>query len=124
MEAPMTLMDDFRKRTEGGLKTLKETAEGIAFNVEKQARIARKKMEILKIQRRIQKVYGEVGEYVYGEYVLERPISMESPFLKDHMAAVSDLKAEVRAIEEAIDEVRSTQPPNQEEPTPPTDEST
>ncbi len=34
----MTLMDDFRKKTEDGLKTLKETAEGIAFNVEKQAK--------------------------------------------------------------------------------------
>lgn len=49
----MTLMDDFRKKTEDGLKTLKETAEGIAFNVEKQAKIARKKMDVMRIQRKI-----------------------------------------------------------------------
>ncbi len=46
----MTMMDDFVKKTEEGIKTLKETAEGIAFNVEKQAKMAGKKMEILRIQ--------------------------------------------------------------------------
>lgn len=112
----MTLMDDFKKRTEDGLKTLKETAEGIAFNVEKQAKIARKKMDIMKIQRRIQKVYGEVGEYVYGEYTMERPISMESPFLRDRMASISQQKIEVREIEEEIEEIRLKQPPGHEEP--------
>jgi hypothetical protein len=115
----MTLMDDFRKKTEDGLKTLKETAEGIAFNVEKQARIARKKMEVMKTQRRIQKVYGEIGEYVYGEYVMERPLVLESPFLKDRMTSISQMKNEVREIEDEIEEVRATQPPNRQEPGPP-----
>ncbi len=39
----MAMMDDFMKKTGDGLKTLKETAEGIAMNVERQARIAAKK---------------------------------------------------------------------------------
>lgn len=112
----MTLMDDFVKKTEDGLKTLKETAEGIAFNVEKQAKIARKKMEIMKIQRRIQKIYGEIGEYVYGEYALNRPIAMESPFLSDRMVSVSQLKREIQLVEDEIEEVRATQAP---EPGPP-----
>jgi len=111
----MTLMDDFRRKTEDGLKTLKETAEGIAFNVEKQARIAGKKMDIMRIQRKVQKLYTEVGEYVYGEFALERPILMEAPFLKERMTAISEMKAEVREIEKKIEEVRKTQPPGHED---------
>jgi hypothetical protein len=102
----MTLMDDFKKRTEEGFKTLRETAEGIAFNVEKQARIAKRKMDIMKIQRKVQKLYGEVGEYVYGEYVMERAVMMETPFLKERMAAITDLKGEIREIEDEIEEIR------------------
>lgn len=105
----MTLMDDFRKKTEDGLKTLKETAEGIAFNVEKQARIAGKKMDIMRIQRKVQKLYAEVGEYVYEEFMMERQIATETPFLKDSMTAISEMKAEMREIEKQIEEVRGTQ---------------
>jgi hypothetical protein len=119
----MTLMDDFRKKTEDGLKTLKETAEGIAFNVEKQARIARKKMGVIKIQRGMQRVYREVGEYVYGEYAMERQVNMESPFLKDRMTSISQMKVEVREIEEEIDEIRTTQPPTHQEPMGPEDKT-
>jgi vacuolar-type H+-ATPase subunit H len=111
-------MDDFKKRTEDGLKTLKETAGDIAFSVEKQARIARKKMDLMKIRRSIQKVYSEVGEYVYGEYAMQRPINMESPFLKDRMASISEMKADAREIEEEIEKVRTTQPPSREPKTP------
>ncbi len=110
----MTIIDEFKKKTEDGLKTLKETAEGIAFNVEKQAKIARKKMDIMKVQRRIQKLYAEVGEYVYGEYAMERVVTLETPFLKDRLNAISQLKAEVREIEEEIEETRRTQPPKHE----------
>ncbi len=119
----MTLIDDFRKRTEDGLKTLKETAEEIAFNVEKQAKVARKKVEALRIQRRIQKVYSEVGEYVYGEYAMERPLTIESPFLKDRMASISQMKTELREIEDEIQEIRSTQPPDRGEPSGPEDKA-
>ena len=114
----MTLMDDLKKKTEDGLKTLKETAEGIAFNVEKQARIARDKMEIMKIQRRIQKAYGEIGEYVYGEHAMDRPIAMESPFLRERVASISQMKSEVQVIEAEIEEVKATQASNREEPPP------
>ena len=111
----MTLMDDLRRKTEDGLKTLKETAEGIAFNVQKQARIAGKKMDILRIERKVRRLYTEVGEYVYGEFALERPIAMETPFLKESMTAISEMKAEIREIEKEIEEVRSTQPPGHED---------
>ena len=109
----MTLMDDFRKKTEDGLKALKETAEGIAFNVEKQAKIARKKMDIMRIQRKIQKLYGEVGEYVYGECAMERQVSTESPFLNERVISISAMKAEIRDIEDEIAEARKMQPPRQ-----------
>jgi hypothetical protein len=104
------------KKTEDGLKTLRETAEGIAFNVEKQAKIARKKMDIMKIRRTVQKTYAEVGEYIYGEYAMDRPIAVEAPFLKDRMILVSQMKREMREIEDGIEEIRKTQPPKYEGP--------
>jgi len=109
----MTLMDDFMKKTEDGLKTLKETAEGIAFNVEKQARIAKKKMDIIRIQRKVQKLYAEIGEYVYGECAMERQVSTEAPFLNERVISISAMKAEVRDIENEIEEARRMQPPRQ-----------
>jgi len=105
----MTFMDEFKKKTEDGLKTLKETAEGIAFSVEKQAKIARKKMDVIKLQRRAQKLYAEVGEYVYGEYAMERQVVMEAPFLTDRMSAITQIKTEIGVIEDEIEEVRQTQ---------------
>jgi len=107
------LMDDFMRRTEDGLRTLKETATGIAFNLEKQTRIARKKMEVMKVRRIVQKLYAEVGEYVYGEYATERPITMETPFLKERMISISRMKSEMREMEEEIEEIRGTEPPGQ-----------
>ncbi len=115
----MTIMDDLKKKTEEGLKTLKETAEGIAFNVEKQARIAGKRMDIMKIQRKVQKIYGEIGEYVYNEWAMERPINMETPFLKDRITTVSQQKADIRAIEDEIEEIKQQQATRSEGPTPP-----
>lgn len=107
----MTIMDDFVKKTEEGIKTLKETAGGIAFNVEKQAKIAGKKMDILRVQRKIRKIYAEVGEYVYGEYVMERPIVMEAPFLKERMASISEMQLDIGRIEAEVESLRTTQPP-------------
>ena len=109
-EGRMALMDDLKKKTEEGLKTLRETAESIAFSVEKQAKIATKKMDIMKIQRKIQKLYAEVGEYAYGEYALERPLTVESPFLKERMATISRMKVEVREVEDEIAQLRRMEP--------------
>ena len=107
----MALMDDLKKRTEEGLKTLKETAGDIAFNVEKQAKIAKRKMDIMKIQRKIQKLYTEIGEYVYGEFTMARPLTMEVPFLAERTASVAKMKSEISEIEAEIDETRKLQPP-------------
>jgi cell shape-determining protein MreC len=108
----MALIDDLKKGAEEGLRTLKHTAEEIAFSVEKQAKIARKKMEIMKIQRRVQKLYAEVGEYVYGEFALERPLNIESPFVKERLSSIKDLKEEISEIEQEIDETKQMQPSN------------
>ncbi|MGD0232834.1 MAG: hypothetical protein ABSC19_21205 [Syntrophorhabdales bacterium] len=112
----MALMDDFRKKTEDGFKTLRETAEGIAFNVEKQARMAGKKMDIMKIRRKVQKLYAEVGEYVYGEYAMEREVTPETPFLKDRITAISEMKGHIREIEDEIEKVRGTHRPGHVDP--------
>ena len=107
----MALMDDLKKRTEEGLKTLKETAGEIAFNVEKQAKIAKRKMDVMKIQRKIQKLYAEIGEYVYGEYAMTRSLTMEVPFLAERMTSVSKMKSEISEIEAEIEETKKLQPP-------------
>ncbi len=108
----MALMEDIRKKTEEGLRTLKDTAGEIAFNVEKQARIARRKMDVLKIQRKIQKLYTEVGEYVYGEFAMARPLTTEVPFLSERMAAITKMKLEISEIEAEIEEMRKQHPPS------------
>ena len=112
----MPMMDDFMRKTGDGLKTLKETAEGIAMNVERQARVAAKKMDIMRIQKRIQKAYGEIGEHVYGEYAAERAVVVEFPFLKERLDAVSQMKAEILRIEEEIAIIRDVRAPVPEEP--------
>ncbi|HUJ70553.1 MAG TPA: hypothetical protein VLW86_13575 [Syntrophorhabdales bacterium] len=112
----MAIMDDFVKKTGEGLKTLKETAEGIALNVERQARVAARKMDIMRIQKRIQKTYGEIGEHVYREHAAGRPAVVEFPFLKERLAAVSQLKSEIARIEEEIAMIRDVQAPMRDEP--------
>ncbi|MBP8745644.1 MAG: hypothetical protein KBH86_11020, partial [Syntrophorhabdus sp.] len=64
----MTTLDDWKKMAEDGLKALKETAQDLAFNVEKQAKLGKKKyLDIAKIQRAIDKLLIEIGEYTYDE---------------------------------------------------------
>jgi hypothetical protein len=111
----MALMDDLKKKTEEGLKTLKETAGEIAFNVEKQARIAKHKMDILRVQRKIQKLYTEIGEYVYGEFAMERPVTFEAPFLSERTSSITGMKAEIREFEAQIEETRKAQPTKPDE---------
>jgi hypothetical protein len=110
----MALMDDLKKGAEEGLKTLKQTAEEIAFSVEKQARMARRKMDVMKIQRKIQKLYAEVGEYVYGEFALDRTLSLESPFISERLLSIREMKEEILEIEQEIDEMKQSQPPKQD----------
>jgi hypothetical protein len=111
----MALIDDLKKGAEEGLRTLKQTAEEIAFSVEKQAKIAKKKMDIMKIQRRVQKLYSEIGEYVYGEFALERSLNIESPFVKERLLSIKDMKEQISEIEQEIDEMKQMQPPRPDE---------
>ncbi|HOJ42743.1 MAG TPA: hypothetical protein PK800_01355 [Syntrophorhabdaceae bacterium] len=108
----MSLMDDLKKKTEEGLKTLKETAQDIAFNVEKQAKIGKKKyLDITKLQRTIQKLYAEIGEYVYDQFTSGRIPTMETPFLKERINAITRLSIQIKEIEEEIEEIKKTAPP-------------
>jgi hypothetical protein len=111
----MTIIDDLKQKTEVGFKTLRDTAEDIAVNIEKQARVGRRKVDILRIQKRIQKVNTEIGEYVYGEWVMERSISFASPFLKDRMTIISEMKIDIRDLETEIEDIRNTQTQNNEQ---------
>jgi hypothetical protein len=111
----MALMDDLKKGAEEGLRTLKQTAEEIAFSVEKQAKIARKKMDIMKIQRKVQKLYAEVGEYVYGEYAMERTLSVEAPFVKERVLSIKGMKEDISEIEQDIEDMKQMQPPRMDD---------
>ena len=112
----MAIIDEIKKKTEEGFKTLKETAQDLAFNVEKQAKIGKRKyVDISKLQRNIHNVYAEIGEYMYDQFTSGRVPTMESPFLKERVSSVTRMKLEIKDIEEEIDEIKHTQPPKHEE---------
>jgi phage gp36-like protein len=108
----MAIMDDLKKKTGEGLKTLKETAQDIAFNVEKQAKISKRKyVDITKLRRDIQKLYAEIGEYVFDQFSSGKPVDKEDPILKDRISSISRFFLHIRDIEEEIAEIEQTQPP-------------
>ncbi len=112
----MALIDDLKKRTEEGLKTLKETAQDLAFNVEKQAKIGKKKyVDMTKLQRNIQKLYVEIGQYVYDELSAGRTVDKAAPFLKEKMNAIGRISLEIKDIEDEIEEIEKTHPPPHEQ---------
>jgi len=112
----MAFIDDLKKKTEEGLKTLKETAQDLAFNVEKQAKIGKKKyVDMTKIQRNIQKLYMEMGQHVYEELSAERAINKTDPYLKEKMSAIARMGLEIRDIEDEIEEIERTHPPTHDE---------
>ncbi len=108
----MALIDDIRKRTEEGLKTLKETAQDIAFNVEKQAMIGKRKyLDVSKLQRSIQKANAEIGEYVYDQFTCGKNISCDDPFILDRINSITRMRLTIKDIEEEIVDLESTRPP-------------
>ncbi|MDD3846054.1 MAG: hypothetical protein PHC90_06785 [Syntrophorhabdaceae bacterium] len=108
----MALMDDIKKRTEEGLKTLKETAQDIAFNVEKQAMIGKRKyLDVTKLQRSIQKANGEIGEYVYDQFTCGKVISCDDPFIRDRINSITRMRLTINDIEEEIASLETSRPP-------------
>lgn len=108
----MALMDDIRKRTEDGLKTLKETAQDIAFSVEKQAMIGKRKyLDVARLQRNIQKVHTEIGEYVYDQFTSDKSISGDDPFIKDRISSITRMRLTIDDIEKEISELENRKKP-------------
>ncbi len=108
----MALIDDIRKRTEEGLKTLKETAQDIAFSVERQAMIGKKKyLDVTKLQRSIQKINAEIGEYVYDQYISGKSVSSDDPFIRDRLITITRMRLTIKDIEDEIAELESNKPP-------------
>ena len=107
----MAIIDDLKEKTEAGLKTLKETAQDIAFNVEKHAIIGKKKyLDITKLQRNIQKLNAEIGEYVYDQFTSEKIVGKDDPFIKDRINTITRLRLSIKDIETEIDAIEKTQP--------------
>ncbi len=108
----MALIDDIRKRTEDGLRTLKETAQDIAFSVEKQAMIGKRKyLDVTKLQRSIQKVHAEIGEYVYDQFTCDKSVSSDDPFIKDRINSITRMRLTINDIEEEISQLETLKPP-------------
>ncbi|HOW54693.1 MAG TPA: hypothetical protein PLR60_08550 [Syntrophorhabdaceae bacterium] len=108
----MALIDDIRKRTEEGLKTLKETAQDIAFNVEKQAMIGKRRyLDVTRLQRSIQKVHSEIGEYVYDQLTSDKNISRDDPFIKDRITSITRMRLTIKDIEEEIAQLEGRKKP-------------
>ncbi len=107
----MAIIDDLKQKTEAGLKTLKEAAQDIAFNVEKHAIIGKKKyLDIAKLQRNIQKMNAEMGEYVYDQFTSEKSVGKDDPFIKDRITAITRMRLSIKDIEEEIETLQKTQP--------------
>jgi hypothetical protein len=113
----MAIIDDLKQKTEAGLKTLKETAQDIAFNVEKQAMIGKKKyLDITRIQRSMQKLHGEIGEYVYDQFTSEKTVGKDDPFIKDRVDAITRMRLSIQDIEEEIGKIQKTEQPSKHKP--------
>jgi len=111
----MTTLDDWKKMAEDGLKALKETAQDLAFNVEKQAKLGKKKyLDIAKIQRAIDKLLIEIGEYTYDEVTSGRNLSKDDPFIKEKTSSITHMRSEIDLIEEEIHEIQLARPPKPE----------
>ncbi|NLW34299.1 hypothetical protein [Syntrophorhabdus aromaticivorans] len=107
----MTAIDDWKKIAEDGLKALKETAQDIAFSVEKQAKAGKKKyLDIAKIQRNIDRLLIEIGEYTFDEVTAGRNIDKDDPYLKERTSAITRMRCEIDEIEEEISTLRHTRP--------------
>jgi dsDNA-specific endonuclease/ATPase MutS2 len=108
----MTNMDDLKRKAEEGLKTLKDTAQDIAFTVEKQARIGKKRyIDLARIERNLQKSFEEIGEYVYEEATSGRAVKADDPYVQERVVVIKRMKTEIEGIEEEISEIRQTIPP-------------
>lgn len=111
----MATIDDWKKMAEDGLKVLKETAQDIAFSVEKQAKLSKKKyLDIAKIQRTIDKLLVEIGEYTFDEVTADRNLSKDDPFIKEKVASIAHMRSEIDEIQEEIHEIEQARPPKQE----------
>lgn len=106
----MPVIDEIKKKTEEGLKTLREVAQDIAHSLEIKAKITKKKyVDITRIKREIREAYAEIGEYVYDQYLSGKQIDMETPFIKERVEEIERGKKRIKELEEEIEELKKTE---------------
>ena len=111
----MALMDDIVKKTEEGLKTLRETAQDFAFNVEKQAKIGKMRyVDITRLQKSMQGLYTELGQYLYDEVTSGRAVSCTDLFVLERTDRITRIRCEIDALEDEINEIQQTPPPKRD----------
>lgn len=102
----MASIDEVRKRTEEGFRTLREAAERIASTVEREAKIARKYLEIRRLRKEMEKIYAEMGLFLYEVLLAKKTVDAEDPFLKERISLLERVKKEIGRLEEEIREMK------------------
>lgn len=102
----MKNIEEFRKKTEEGIRILKETAERVAQRVEKEAKIGKKYLDIRRLKKEAERIYGEIGMYIYEEISSKKVINPEDPFLLEKFALIERIKKEIRELESEISALR------------------
>ena len=106
----MALIDDLKQKTEAGLKTLKETAQDLAFTVEKHAVIGKKRyLDKARLERSIQTLSCEIGEYVTDLYTSEKTIDRDDPYIGERVSEIGRLRVSITQLEEEIETIKKTQ---------------
>lgn len=105
----MAKIDELKEKVEEGLKVLCETVQDLTSDLEKQAKMGKKRyFDLSKIQRDLKRIYTEMGQYVYSELVTKREIRSDDPFFTDRVAAISRMKDAISAIEREIEAMKKS----------------
>lgn len=105
----MAKIDELKEKVEEGLNVLCETIQGLTSDLEKQAKIGKKRyVDISKIERDLKKIYIEMGRYVYTELVSKGEIRSDDHFFTERVAAISRLNDAISAIEREIEAMKKS----------------
>lgn len=102
-----TLWEEIKDGAREGFEVLKEEMAKLTLELEKQGKIIKKKMDLSAIQRKVHQAFSTLGSRVYelSEEGKQDTIANDPEILKT-ISDIKGYKAEVEAIQEAIDRIR------------------
>jgi hypothetical protein len=101
------LWEEIKDGAREGFEVLKEEMGKLTLELEKQGKIIKKKMDLSAIQRKVHQAFSTLGSRVYelSEEGKQDTIANDPEILKT-VSDIKGYKAEVEAIQEAIDRIR------------------